>query len=147
MELRFDKYKPAGQITPSLNGAVFHQQAEDGNYYYFNSDGYPVDIDSGERLTIKAKAPVVVKVQSEVVTVDESGKTSIEIVEEDAKPVIDPKAELTRWVRGDDGAETNWMKVRGYGKTVLGKVASGAEDLAGMCVDAGLVNPSEVKAI
>ena len=31
MQVRFDKYKPAGQITPPLNGAVWHQQAEDGN--------------------------------------------------------------------------------------------------------------------
>lgn len=146
MQVRFDKYKPAGQITPPLNGAVWHQQAEDGNYYYFNGNGDPVDIDTGEVLTVNIKVAAPAKVKSEVVTIDESGEMKTEIVEEDAKPEVDPKIELLKWLRGEDGAETNWMKVRGYGKAVLGKIASGSDDLIGKAIDAGLVQESEVKA-
>jgi hypothetical protein len=146
MQIRFDKYKPAGKVTPPLNGAVWFQVAEDGIGYHFNGAGDPVDIDTGEVLVIKAKPAKAEKVQSEVVTVDVNGDKKIEVVEEDAKPVIDPKIELIKWLRGNEGAETNWMKVRGYGKDVLGKVASGADDLIGKAIDAGIIKESEVKA-
>jgi len=146
MQLRFDKYKPSGTVTPPLNGAVWFQVAEDGIGYHFNGAGQPVDIDTGEILTIEIKAPKPEKVRSEVVTIDANGDKKTEIIEEDAKPEVDPKAELLKWLRGEDGAETNWMKVRGYGKAVLGKIASGSDDLIGKAIDAGLVQESEVKA-
>lgn len=146
MRIRFDKYKPAGKVTPPLNGAVWFQVAEDGNGYHFNGAGDPVDIDTGKVLSIELKAPKLKKVQHKVVTIEAGGEKKVEIVEEDEKPEVDPKVEILKWARGEDGAETNWMKVRGYGKSVFGKVASGAEDLIGMAIDAGLVTEAEVKA-
>jgi hypothetical protein len=140
MKLRFDPSKPYGQVTPPYNGAVSFQ---DG--YYFNAMGEPINVETGEVLSVEVKAPEPVVEVVQTITV---GPEGVEKVEEDVQEVaapIDPRAELDAWLRGKDGAETNWMKIRGYGREVFGQVAAGKDALVSLAIDQGFIPADQVK--
>lgn len=144
-KLLFDKYKPFASVSPPYNGAVNHQKADDGKYYYFNGNGFPIDIETGEVLNVtsKPKAPEIVV--SEVVTVNENGEKTFETVEKVVAPEADARVELKKWLMDAEDAEKNWMKVRSYGSKVFGKVAASKDNLIGFAIDANFIKESEVR--
>lgn len=145
MKLRLDESKPYAVVTPAYNGAVRHQVASDGKGYYFDAAGSPVDIETGKPLEVDVKAPKPEPVVSTLTTVTAEGEKVVETVFEPAKEEVNPRAELIKWLKGDEKAETNWMKVRSYGKEVLGRVAAGKDELVSLAIENGLVPQDQVK--
>lgn len=146
MKLRFDPSKPHGSVTPSYNGAVWHQKASDGKSYYFNGGGEPVDIETGEVISVDVVKPKAEPVVSEVFVVEEDGTKTVTQVVSEPKEEKDAKEELLKWLKDAEGAEKNWMTVRSYGKQVLGKVAPSKDELISMAIDAELIPADQVKA-
>lgn len=146
MKLRFDPSKPHGTVTPSCNGAVWFQAASDGKSYYFNGAGEPVDIETGEVLSVDVKQPKPEPVVSEVTVVKEDGTKEVTKVVSEPKEEKDPKEELLNWLKGVEGAEKNWMTIRSYGKQIFGKVAASKEELISFAIDAEMIPADQVRA-
>lgn len=145
MKLRFDHSKPYALVTPPYNGAVWHQ-VRDGEGYYFNGAGEPVNIATGEKLTVDVAAPEPELVTHKVVSVNADGtKSETEITTEKAEEK-DPRDELLKWLRAEEGSERQWAMIRSYGKSVFGRIASNKDELISMAIDGGLIPADQVKA-
>lgn len=145
MKLRFNPSKDFAVVTPPLNGAIHHQVASDGVGYYFNGNGEPIDLDTGEKLEKDIKAPEPEMVKSEVVTVDADGTQTVEVVETPAPDQKDAREELMKYLRGEEDADRSWVTQRKYAKEIFGKIPSGKDELISLAIEKDFIKADQVK--